>query len=72
MWTATEQSKIKPGERPQRSETGNQNAVPESDIVKYLFTNHLSVPEWVEDASGRTSWQGRACHTVRSNGPSYL
>ena len=24
MWTATEQTKIKPGERPQRSETGNQ------------------------------------------------
>jgi RHS repeat-associated protein len=26
--------------------------------VKYLFTNHLGVPERVEDDSGRTIWQG--------------
>jgi RHS repeat-associated protein len=33
-------------------------AAPEDGIVKYLFTNHLGVPERVEDDSGRTIWQG--------------
>jgi RHS repeat-associated protein len=33
-------------------------AEPESGLVKYLFTNHLGVPERVEDSSGRTIWQG--------------
>jgi RHS repeat-associated protein len=33
-------------------------AEPESGTVKYLFTNHLGVPERVEDDSGNTFWQG--------------
>jgi RHS repeat-associated protein len=34
------------------------DADPKSGKVKYLFTNHLSVPERVEDESGRIIWQG--------------
>ena len=33
---------------------------PQSGIVKYLFTNHLGVPEQVEDDSGKLIWQGEA------------
>jgi RHS repeat-associated protein len=36
----------------------SRDAEPESGIVKYVFTNHLGVPERVEDESGRTIWQG--------------
>jgi RHS repeat-associated protein len=35
------------------------DAEPESGVVKYLFTNHLGVPDRVEDDSGRIIWQGR-------------
>jgi RHS repeat-associated protein len=35
------------------------DAEPESGTVKYLFTNHLGVPERVEDESARTIWQGQ-------------
>jgi RHS repeat-associated protein len=31
---------------------------PENGVLKYLFTNHLGVPERVEDESGRAIWQG--------------
>jgi RHS repeat-associated protein len=34
------------------------DAEPESGTVKYLFTNHLGVPERIEDESGRTIWKG--------------
>jgi YD repeat-containing protein len=34
------------------------DAAPESGGVKYLFTNHLGVPERVEDESGRAIWEG--------------
>ncbi|MCI0660518.1 MAG: DUF6531 domain-containing protein, partial [Acidobacteria bacterium] len=33
-------------------------AEPESGVVKYVFTNHLGVPERVEDDFGKTIWQG--------------
>jgi RHS repeat-associated protein len=36
----------------------NLDAEPGSGVVKYLFTNHLGVPERVEDESARTIWQG--------------
>jgi RHS repeat-associated protein len=34
------------------------DAEPEGGVVKYLFTNHLGVPVRVEEATGRTIWQG--------------